>query len=122
MTRICGILIATLVAGASSLARAQQPTPPTVRSTATVEVLDDSAHIDEVISRMKNTVAPPTNAKGDRPSTASDPNSMLNQLKSDRPDLSDDQLDKDKLNQLLRAERRRQNQRIERLRALKARQ
>ena len=88
-------LLALLWGGLGQLALAQQPANQGVKSTATVEVLDDSAHVDDVISQLKR---PPETKLTDSPGAARVKPSAEN-LKGERPDLSHEVLTQEKRNQ-----------------------
>ena len=57
-------------AGAAGFARAEEP-QRRVRATATVEVIDDARHVDDIISRQKSQSAP-TRPAADRTAPAGD--------------------------------------------------
>ncbi len=111
MTSGFRVVLPMILAVVPLRALAQQPAPkapaPVVKTSATVEVLEDPAQVDEVISRMKaspkvDTASTSATTTPSGTTTASD-----DDLKSTRPDQPDDQLDRDRRNAILRAERRR---------------
>lgn len=113
------LALAVALVAVAPRAAAQQPPPNSaaklqpVKPTATVEVLDDTAHVDDVISRLKRPPAP----AGEATTPAADPaaaaaESQLDDLKADRPDLALGVLEKE----------RQLRERLERLERLRARE
>jgi hypothetical protein len=105
-------------------ALAQQPAAkepaPVVKTSATVEVLEDPAQVDEVISRMKSSPKVDT-APARATTTPSGTSTDSDDLRNTRPDQPDDQLDRDRRNAILRAERRRlMNERTQHLHSPKS--
>jgi hypothetical protein len=92
-----GALLAFVWGGLSVQALAQQPANQGVKSTATVEVLDDSAHVDDVISQLKRQ---PETKLTDSPAAARVKASDVS-LKGERPDLSHEVLSQEKRNQAI---------------------
>jgi hypothetical protein len=77
---ILGLGFALAMIGRGARAE-ERGTPPPVRATTTVEVIDDKAQIDDVISRLKRA---PT------PERKTDVGTTVRELKSDRGALADE--------------------------------
>jgi hypothetical protein len=92
-------LRSALLAMACSLALpawAQEPSNQGVKSTATVEVLEDTAHVDEVISRLKEQ---PDTKPTDLTTKATLNQPAVQSLKAERPDLSTEVAEQEKRGQ-----------------------
>jgi hypothetical protein len=86
------IIVLVAWGGLAASVLAQEPRNQGVKSTATVEVLDDATHVDDVISQMKKQAPAPT----DLSPTTPDTRAAAQTLKSERPDLTTELADQDK--------------------------
>jgi hypothetical protein len=86
------IILAVAWGGLTGGVLAQEPQNQGVKSTATVEVLDDATHVDDVISQVKKQPPTPT----DQSPTTPDSRSAAQMLKAERPDLATELADQDK--------------------------